>query len=138
MKKLFLIPILFFLLSCEEEGKFTKDGSFTNTISETATIKYSGNFVPTSGISVTGGVKIYLENNQHKLKLDNFSISSGPDLKVYLSKSNTPSDFVNLGNLTSETVYAIPQQVNLSEYKYALIHCQQYNHLFAVAELIQN
>jgi len=57
---------------------------------------------------------------------------------VYLSKSNTPTDFVNLGNLNPATVYSIPQSVDLKEYKFVLIHCQQYNHLFAVAELAKN
>jgi hypothetical protein len=101
-------------------------------------VKYQGVFSPTSGINGSGIVKIYLENNQYKLALENYSISSGPDLKVYLSKSNTPTDFVNLGNLNSSTVYSIPQNIDIKDYKFVLIHCQQYNHLFAVAELVKN
>jgi len=138
MKKLFIIPVLFFLFSCEKEGELTKEGLATNTISQTAVLKYTGLFAPTSGISVSGGVKIYLENNRYKLKLDGFSISDGPDLKVYLSKAATPNDFVTLGNLTSATVYDVPQGVNVASYSHVLIHCQQYNHLFAIAELIPN
>ena len=83
-------------------------------------------------------MKIYQNGNLNEVRLENFSVSSGPDLKVYLSKSATPTDFVNLGNVTSSTVYTIPSQVELSSYKYVLIHCQQYDHLFAVAQLSQN
>ena len=137
MKKLFFVPILFLLVSCQEEGELTKSVDET-AIASNAILKYHGIFESTYGISVSGEAKIYQEGNQYKLKLDNFSVSSGPDLKVYLSKAATPTDFVNLGNLTSQTVYQIPQSVNVSNYSHVLIHCQQYSHLYAVAELIQN
>lgn len=101
-------------------------------------MRFSGIFVPTSGISVSGATKIYLENGSYKLQLENFNITEGPDLKVYLSQSASPDQFLNLGNLTSQTVYSIPQSVVISEYSHVLIHCQQYNHLFAIAELQQN
>jgi hypothetical protein len=135
--KLLVLPFLFFLFSCEVEGDLTKDELRNTTITQSSILKYQGSFNPTSGITVAGEAKIYLEGNQYQLKLDNFSISSGPDLKVYLSKSSTPTEFVNLGNLSSATVYAIPQSIDFSQYNYVLIHCQQYNHLFAVAQLIQ-
>ncbi|WP_264520574.1 DM13 domain-containing protein [Flavobacterium sp. N1994] len=137
MKKIFLLPILFIFASCQEEGPLTKD-SQAEVITPTAVLKYSGTFVPTDGIVVSGKAKIYLENNQYKVQLDNFSISDGPDLKVYLSKAATPNQFVNLGNLTSQTVYLIPANVNVADYSHVLIHCQQYNHLFAIAALTSN
>lgn len=137
MKKLFLLTAFFLFLSCQEEGTLTRSIEDT-VISPNAMLKYHGTFVPTSGITVSGEAKIYQEGNQYKVKLDNFNISSGPDLKVYLSKSDTPSEFVNLGNLTSQTVYLIPTNVNVDNYSHVLIHCQQYNHLYAIAALIQN
>lgn len=136
--KLFLLPIFLLLFSCEEQGELTKDGLRDTTISQNSILKYRGVFAPTSGIAVSGEAKIYQTGNSYELQLDNFSISSGPDLKVYLSKAATPTEFINLGNLTSATVYAIPTQVDFSQYKYVLIHCQQYNHLFAVAQLMPN
>lgn len=137
MKKLLLFPIVLLLFSCEVEGDLTKSVS-NSTIPQNTVVDFTAEFIPTSGITVSGNAKIYLENNQRKLKLENFSITDGPDLKVYLSKSNTPNDFVNLGNLNPLAVYTIPQQVDFSTYKYVLIHCQQYNHLFAVGQLTQN
>lgn len=138
MKKLFIFPILFLILSCQVEGELTRTEQNSIPITPAAVLKYYGTFEPTSGIIVSGEAKIYLEGNQYKVQLEDFTISSGPDLKVYLSKAATPTDFVNLGNLTSQTVYSIPQSVNVAQYSYVLIHCQQYNHLFAIAELTSN
>lgn len=138
MKNLLVLTLLFLLCSCEEQGALTKDGFNVTTVAQDASLKYHGPFAPTSGISVTGEARIYLEDNQYKVQLEGFSVSKGPDLKVFLSKSATPTDFVSLGNLTSATVYKIPNGIDLSTYSYVLIHCQQYNHLFATAQLIQN
>jgi hypothetical protein len=138
MKKLFyLLAVLFLIISCQEEGILTRDREkvILNPIAE---LKYTGVFAPTSGISVTGEAKIYLENGQYKVVLQDFSVSGGPDLKVYLSKAETPTDFVNLGSLTSQTVYQVPTTVTISDYSHVLIHCQQYNHLFAIAALTSN
>ena len=136
--KLLLLPHFLLLFSCEVEGDMTQDRIPVIINPPDLTLKYQGIFAPTSGISGSGIVKIYLEDTLFKLVLENYSISNGPDLKVYLSKSNTPTDFINLGNLNASTVYSIPQNIDLNTYKFVLIHCQQYNHLFAVAELIKN
>ena len=138
MKKLVVFPILFLILSCQVEGDLTHTVQNTVPITPVVLLKYHGIFEPTNGILVSGEAKIYQDGSQFKLQLEGFSISSGPDLKVYLSKAATPSDFVNLGNLTSQTVYLIPQSVDIANYSHVLIHCQQYNHLFAIAPLTQN
>jgi hypothetical protein len=136
--KLLLLPLFLILFSCEEEGDLTRD-LIPEIVDQQNTIpKLLGTFSPTSGISAKGKVSIFLENNQYKLQLVDFSISSGPDLKVYLSKSNTPTDFVNLGNLNPSTIYSIPKNIDIKDYKFVLIHCQQYNHLFAIATLAKN
>ena len=134
MKKILLLLSLSLLISCEVEGELTHD-KIDPPIENTSVLKYTGDFMPTSGINVTGQAKIYLEGSQYKVKLENFSVSEGPDLKVYLSKAATPTEFVNLGNLTDATVYAVPTSVNVMTYTHVLIHCQQYNHLFAIAPL---
>lgn len=146
MKNLLLLSLLsIILLSCEAEGNLTPDVVQNvvtpinpDPVSPTPVdliIVNQGQFQPTSGITVSGTAKVVQDGNNFKVVLDNFNISSGPDLKVYLSKTNTPSDFVNLGNLTASTMYSIPENVTVTSYKYVLIHCQQYNHLFAVAQL---
>ena len=123
---------LFVLISCEKEGEFSQTNNQTLN-SNNAVLLKTGQFTTTSGISGSGSVKIYTESNLRKLVLENYTIENGPDLKVYLSTSDAPNTFVNLGNLNPETVYTIPNSVDLNVYKYVLIHCQQYNHLFAIA-----
>lgn len=135
LKKIILPVLLIVFISCEKEGDLTQNNSTKNNVSSAAVLISSGTFVPTSGISVTGNAKIYIDNTTKKVVLENFTISDGPDLKVYLSKSATPDQFINLGNLTPATVYPIPEQVDLTQYGYVLIHCQQFNHLYAIAEL---
>lgn len=151
MKSFLILPVLCLLFSCEVEGELTKSNvesvivtppntppNTSNPVPETAVLQYSGIFSPTSGISVSGGVEIYSENNEYRLRLSGFDISSGPDLKIYLSKSASPNDFVTLGNLTSARIYSVPQGVSVASYTHVLIHCQQYNHLFAIAQLTKN
>jgi Electron transfer DM13 len=140
-KILFIFCVLL-LISCEVQGDLTKTIINSNQQIdpiETDQIISQGTFTATSGINVNGSTKIIIDvNNIKKVVLNDFTISSGPDLKVYLSKSNTPSEFINLGSLGNSTVFNIPENVNLSDYSYVLIHCQQYNHLFAIAQLNQN
>ena len=137
-KKFYLLPFFLLLLSCEVTGDLTQDAVANVPLAENTPSLAAGTFIPTSGIKVTGAAKIYLNSTQNEVRLESFSVSSGPDLKVYLSKTAAPTDFVTLGNLTASTVYVIPNQVKIADYKYVLIHCQQYNHLFAVAQLSSN
>ncbi|MFC7772699.1 DM13 domain-containing protein [Flavobacterium sp. GCM10027622] len=126
MKKIvFLIISAFCLISCEADG----DLSLIQPV-----VLSDGEFEATSGITVTGFAKIYKENSDRKVVLENFSISEGPDLKVYLSTSSSPESFISLGDLTSATEYSIPKGIDLSAYPYVLIHCEQYNHLYAIAQ----
>ncbi len=138
MKKFIIVTISIIFMACEKEGDLTKNGNAIPVVLQNSILKYKAVFVPTSGITASGEVNVYLINGQYKLELKNFNVTQGPDLKVYLSKTNTPTEFVSLGNLNPSTVYTIPQTADIATYSYILIHCQQYNHLFATAKLIQN
>lgn len=139
MKKYLLVLLVFLTLSCEKEGELThvRDNSVIN---QGAVLKYKGSFTPTSGINASGTVNVYLDNGIYKVEIENATISSGPDLKVYLSKSDTPNQFVNLGNFAGNgtSVYIVPSKTEIVNYSYILIHCQQYDHLYAVAKLNPN
>lgn len=87
--------------------------------------------------SVSGNARVYQTNGKYQLALENFSSSNGPDLKVYISKEQQPVNFVNLGSLKSTAgnqLYDIPASVNVKDYTYALIYCQQYSHLFGYTQ----
>lgn len=108
-------------------------------IDSSAVLKLSGVFMPTEGISVAGTAKIYLQSGKYKLGLDSsFAVSEGPDLKIYLAKEYPPTNYIILGPLQANSGsqrYNIPDMPDFKQYKYALVHCQQFNHLFAFAEL---
>lgn len=103
-----------------------------------AILKTQGMFTGVGQEKVSGSAKIYLQKDRYYLALENFSTTNGPDLKVYLSQQEKPVDFIKLGDLKSTNgnqVYDITGMPDLTKYKYALIHCEKYNHLYGRAEL---
>ncbi len=102
--------------------------------------KANGSFIGYGSEKVSGQAKIFLTNDQYMLKLENFSTTNGPDLKVYLSKAASPLDFISLGDLKSTNgnqVYQISGTPDFSKYRFVLIHCERFNHLYGSAELAQ-
>lgn len=132
------IFVSFLLISCIRENTATED--LMEMAPENATLKYSGNFIQGPyGNNVNGKAEIYEKGGTYTLVFnDSFTISNGPDLYVYVSKEQEPSQFVSLGKLKSVNggqIYTFTNAVNFDEYKYAVVHCQQYNHLFSYALL---
>ena len=88
--------------------------------------------------SVSGMATVYTKEDGLVLALENMMISNGPQLHVYLSKEAQPVHFIDLGALQStrgNQLYTIPGNPDFSQYKYALIHCKKFNHLFGSANL---
>ena len=88
--------------------------------------------------TVSGTATIYEQDGKHTLVLDPFQSQNGPDLKVYLSKDVGAKNFIRLGVLKSTTgkqSYALPANINLSEYPYAHIWCEAFSVEFARAML---
>lgn len=136
LKNIFVILIgtLPLLISCNKTPVNTLD----EMVSVNSTLRFTGNFQGIGSQKVSGQAKIYLSNNQYMLKLENFISSNGPDLKVYLSKASSPSDFISLGALKSTNgnqVYEIFGTPDFLQYRFVLIHCERYNHLYGSAEL---
>lgn len=87
---------------------------------------------------VSGEAKTILTGAMYDLKLMNFNGSNGPDLRVYLSKEMNPVNYIDLGPLKAtggNQIYPINGMPDFAQYKYALIHCRQFNHLFGWALL---
>ncbi len=135
---LFIFSAVIILLSaCKKETTSTVPLNEVPDLTM-AMAKDSGQFMNGPYGTVMGIAKIYKTADKYELALERFSTSNGPDLKVYLSKETDPVNFVNLGSLKSTSgnqLYGIPASVIITDYKYALIHCQQYNHLFGFAQL---
>ena len=141
MKPIIYLLIVIIILTLTACNKDTTSTTPVNEVpSTTAMAIDSGYFSNGPYGMVTGTAKIYKTGNSYEIALENFSSSNGPDLKVYLSKEKQPLNFINLGSLKSTAgnqLYAIPATVNVKDYKFVLIHCQQYNHLFGFAQLKQ-
>jgi hypothetical protein len=133
-----LLITSFLLVSCIRENTSTED--LMEMAPENAILKYSGNFMQGPyGNNVNGKAEIYEKNGIFTLVFnDSFTINNGPDLYVYVSKEQQPTQFVSLGRLKSVNggqTYTFTSAINFDDYKYAVVHCQQYNHLFSYALL---
>jgi hypothetical protein len=94
------------------------------------------------------GIAKLVQSKDGKVTLDlsNFKSTNGPDLKVYLVKTDkimsasdvTGNVFLSLGPLQSpqgDQSYALPEGVNPAEFGSIAIFCQQYSVLFSAASL---
>ena len=138
MKKAFILFFGFFLLmGCSKDEETIVSQSEVVDPGAAAVLKFMGTLNAKPGESGSGTANIYLEGSVNTLKFENFSITNGPDLKVYLSKTESTESIVNLGSLKSNGIqaYTIPSGVVIADYKYVLIYCQQYKVLFSSAIL---
>lgn len=131
------VMLLFPLLSCVKEN--TPVTPIDDRVDTTMAMnRYSGTFGNGPYGSVSGTARIYSIDGGQVLALENFSSSNGPDLHVYISREVQPANFIDLGRLQSVSgnqLYTVPENIDYTIYKYVLIHCQRYNHLFGGAEL---
>lgn len=89
-----------------------------------------------------GQAAVYSDGEKNILRFENFSVTSGPDLFVYLSKEKNLDglrpeigEFVSLGKLKSskgEQTYILPD--NYEDYGSVLVWCRAFGVLFSVAE----
>lgn len=105
--------------------------------------KLAGQFVGADH-PTQGGAKIVTENGQRYLEFDNaFRSDRGPDLFVLLHRDRNPNNydkanFVRLGrlqNTSGKQRYAIPANVNVNDFKSAVIWCRAFNVTFGFAPL---
>jgi hypothetical protein len=89
----------------------------------------------------SGDALIYsLPDSSQLLRLENFDVTNGPDLFVYLVKdaNNVKGDFVNLGKLKGNKGnqnYTIPSEVNIDDYQAVVVWCRAFSVLFSTADL---
>jgi hypothetical protein len=125
------------LVACTKQNA-TPTIPLMESIDSLPMITMKGNFINGPFGSVSGKAFITISNNQKSLVLENLTSSNGPDLHVYISKEIEPINFIDLGKLKSingTQVYSINNNVNVQDFKYALVHCQQFNHLFGSANI---
>jgi Electron transfer DM13 len=137
MKKIAAIALICLLSSSCSKNENT----ITTPINDPGnggTLLVQGNFSGRGGHAVTGNVKVLENAGVKTLRLENFSSTNGPDLKVYLAKDINAASFMNLGNLKSVSGnqnYTLTGMPDVAQYKYVLIWCQQFGVGFGTAEL---
>jgi hypothetical protein len=138
MKTILSIPLFAAILIFANSCKKTSTVMLNERVDTAAVVKMQGTFMGIGSERVSGQAKIYLQKDKYYLALENFSTTNGPDLKVYLSQKAEPFNFMKLGDLKSTNgnqVYNILVTPDFTKYKYALIHCERFNHLYGSAEL---
>jgi len=93
----------------------------------------------------TGTATIYeLDDGSNVLRFENFEVTNGPDLRVYLVPNSNPESsgditgYVELGALKGnigDQNYDIPDDVDISEYGSVVIYCDPFRVIFSVATL---
>lgn len=137
----FIFLFIITAISCNKEAA-TSTTSLNEIVNINATLVINtvpGTFI-SYGENVSGVAKLFVKDFKYSLSLENFNTNNGPDLHVYLSKEIQPINFLDLGKLKSTSgnqVYTISGVPDFKQYKYALIHYQQYNHLFGSTDLIK-
>lgn len=119
-------------------------------VSTTPTLLKHGNFKDADAIHLGSGKALLyqLADGSHLLRLEDFKVTNGPDLMVYLVKqtdvteaSQVTAGFINLGDLKGNIGnqnYTIPAGTDISEYNSAVIWCELFGVLFSPATLSIN
>ena len=102
-----------------------------------------GQFVDADNVHQgSGSAKIFQQGEQRVLRLEEFSVTNGPDLHVLLVENGAATsrsdmgeyvDFGSLkGNIGNQN-YQIPAEVDLSKYGGVMIYCMPFHVVFSTA-----
>ena len=87
-----------------------------------------------------------LDGTNRVLRLENFSVTNGPDLRVYLSSHPNPSkssevtggasiELAKLKGNKGNQNYEVPDNVNIDDFSSVVIYCKPFRVIFATAAL---
>ena len=143
-----IISILFVFVvtlstSCGEET--VSGGANTSVMDRTPeNKKQTGAGVFTSyAHDLSGKASLFCGDDDSKaIRLEDFNMLAGPDVYVFISKSNNYSKAnvievakLTSGYLDSDINFDFKSQNFTGDYKFVLVYCVQYNSLFGYAEL---
>ena len=137
MKTLYVIFASLVILSCQPDDQVPAIPADDNFDTANATLVKKGMLVGVGHVA-SGTASLYDSLGARVIVLDPYSSQNGPDLKVYLSKDQNASQYINLGplkSITGKQSYDVTGMPDFGEYKFVLIWCQQYSVLFGNAEV---
>ena len=123
-------------------GREVQDELPQGNVQSTPLTVVQGSFVEVDVVHKgSGTARIITEGGKRYLRLENFEVTNGPDLFVYLSESKTPGGdlksldkYISLGQLKGNSgnqTYEIPEPFR--GYDTAIIWCQKFGVLFSYA-----
>lgn len=103
-----------------------------------------GSFTEVDAIHKGEGNAVLVENGDDKfIRFENFKVTNGPDLYVWLTKSDQPTskieslgEYIDLGKLkgnVGDQNYTITQDIE--DYDTVVVWCRQFSQLFTYANL---
>ena len=144
MKSIFKLAIITSALAMFSANVSAQNsyGSDTDTPATSNFVKKRYNIKGTWTVTETDGQKVIQFN-------DDFKTKGGPDLKIYLSSKsltdlesgdveNTSVKLSVLKSNQGAQSYIIPDDVNLSDYKSVVIHCEAFSVLWGGFDLAEN
>jgi hypothetical protein len=129
--------------SMEELGQKMPDTVAEEPMDSQPTVELSGTFKDADSFHRgSGKATVYvLPDGKRVLRFEDFSVTNGPALSVYLVRSadgNVDSGFLDLGKLKGNKGnqnYEIPTDTDLSSYESVVIWCVPFGVTFATASL---
>lgn len=92
----------------------------------------------TRGHPASGEVTTIITPDQQLVRFQDYQGTNGPDLFIYLAKDLEANEFVNLGRAKGNQGninYVVPEDIDISEYKYVMTWCRAFGVLFDFAEI---
>lgn len=137
-------PQKLFLDERVDEALPTTDGVGRGNPSATEVLA-AGSFESLAHHAAGAAKLIRSQDGSTLLRFENFEVENGPDLRVYLSEAPADGDearlveqFIDLGGLKGNIGnqnYALPGDVDPSNYRSAVVWCRRFSVGFAVARL---
>lgn len=109
-----------------------------NDASNEITILKKGEFVGLAGHQAQGTAKIIKVNNQEYLRFENFQVTNGPDLRVYVTQGGDIKNGIHLEKLKGskgDQNYLL-EGIDIERYDTIVIYCQPFGVYFGKASLL--
>ncbi len=134
-----LLLLLLMLAACGKSDEVTPATFIDQAVpvGELGKLLTSGTFV-SNVHSTSGTAKMYGNAGKNTLVFENFKTDNGPDLRVYLAKDQSASSFREVGRLKAvggNFSYDIASTIDVSQYPFVLVWCEDFAVLFGNAEL---
>ncbi len=98
----------------------------------------TGTFEGLAGHNAKGDAKIIEVNGKSFLRFENFEVTNGPDLRVYITQDGNVKEGIHLEKLKGskgDQNYSL-DDINVEVYDTVIIYCQPFGVYFGQAELV--